>query len=351
MLAAVVFQTGMEAQLAGNTCAVASGAASSRLIVLTAGNWGALSASNTSFAGSHFLGQGNGVQYLFTRDGGGCAATGNMSSGHSVGPIGPAVPAGPKAIVPADIPQSDGGSKVMQPIHVVDLPPESLPSVSSPNPVHPPIDIGVVFNGPPAVVRNSMPPGESTPPPKVAGSGRSTPVVPPAMAAKPDVEGNRGKSQLFDVAGARGSQPAASPAPGQTESNIVLGLVIGRTVAAGTPVATADVEGPDANIALDSETERTAAEGAIAGDSAAVWAWPPSDRPVAASAAADSSAVVDVKSEEKPGKLLAAGKYYRADIAGLVVLALAGQPLGERPPRPAPCQPRPITLRRQELEE
>ena len=55
-----------------------------------------------------------------------------------------------------------------------------------------------------------MTPPESTTTPVIASGEPPTTVLPSSAVLKPDVEGNRGKSQLFDVADLQGPQAIAS---------------------------------------------------------------------------------------------------------------------------------------------
>ncbi len=260
-----------------------------------------------------------------------------------------------------DIVQSGGGSVVFQPIHLVDLPPAPAP------PAPAPIDIGQV---PPRVIQGNIAPPESTPAPVFAGSVPPAAIAPTGVAAKPDVEGNRGKSQVMDVASSQGPQSDA----GETSSPIQ-----SPSAVAAVSFTNGDYHAMPTASGVDGLMRETAAEDgktlamAVASDSLAVRSEsargtsnaPSSDQPVAVAAvvpdsvsaplapasdlaAAGSSAAANLRSEENAGKLLAAGKYWRADIVGLAVLAFAGQHLVERWRYPAPDQPRPIAIRGKE---
>jgi hypothetical protein len=198
------------------------------------------------------------------------------------------------------------------------------------------------------------------------------------MVAKPDVEGNCGKSQLIDVASTQGPNTDASLASSPVtaaEASFARGSDQAMPTASGANGLTGETARGDESssqapsnsraasvIAFGGEGGKPVTAGAIvaafsdASDSpslrqpavvAAVAPVSVSDPLTTAAnvAAAGPLAVAGVKSEKNAGKPLAAERYYRADIAGLAVLAFVGQYLGQRWPRPAPVQPRPITIR------
>jgi hypothetical protein len=338
--------------------------------------------------------------------------------------IGPAIVTLPQTVanfafvVTPDMIPSGGGSDAFQPIHVGDLPPPAtppapLPPAPVPTPVPSPIDIGQV---PPTTIPGLVPPPESTTAPIVAGSGSTTSGTPISMALKPDVEGNRGKSQLIDVASCQGPQTdcVAASSPGSAaEVSFTDADCHAMPTASGVDALLRETarehdsgRQAESMIAVAGEDGQALADGAVAGDSAGASDWPAviafsqsergtSDSPslcqpvamaavapdsVSASesftsthqgarlepgdaagarkagsvsdlAAADATAVADVKSEEKAGKLLAAEHYCRADIVGLAVVAFAGQRLAQRWTRLSPGQIRPIAMRQQKPAE
>ncbi len=272
------------------------------------------------------------------------------------------------------ITQSGGGSIVFQPILFSHLPCMPQPSVATPSvatsPVatpsapipslhsaSPPIDIAQVLLNPPAAFEGPIPGGESIPLPVVAGSGPSTPGAPLSGAAKPDVEGNRGKSQLIDVASSQtppsDESPASSPDMlaqvsftngdfAATDSDLA---AAGLPAAANTPL----VAGGEPSTMVAQISRGTSQNGKVLGSQGQLAGDTGEER--TAGAAATSLAVTDGKAEEKASKPLAAEKYDRAEIVGLAVLAFTGQHLAKRLPRCSPGQPRPITIRRKKVDE
>ena len=215
------------------------------------------------------------------------------------------------------------------------------------------------------------------------------------------MEGNRGKSQLFDVASVQGPQADAiaisSPGAvaevsftnrncGAMPTAIGVNAMIRQTGGADKSSGNGDLK-----IASGGENDSAVADLAATGDSAKASDASSLDRPVAVAAvapgrlAADASSsmgqaakpasgntagkqaagatsapfsaasdlvalglsfAVKVKSQEKAGMVSTAGNYWRTDIVGLAVLAFVGQHFGQRWRQPTLDQPRPITMRR-----
>ncbi len=311
LLAAIAFQTGMEAQLG----AVQGNAAASLVAPLVISPLGSI-APNQTWAQPAI--------------------------------IGPDIVAFPQGVasfafeVMPDIIPSGGGSVVMRPILGVDLP--SAPTLPARflNPIPSPIDIGQV---PPTMIQGPMASPESTAAPIVAGSEPST-VAPIGTASKPDVEGNRGKSQLIDVASSQGQQTVASvPSSPVLSPSAVAEVSFTNGNDRGMPTASgvdalllqtargnesggqAESDGQAASMtAFGGEDEGTVAAGVIADDSAKA-SDPRSPDQLAAvamavpdsvsarlatasdGAVAGSSIVTEVKPEEKAGKPHAAERY------------------------------------------
>jgi hypothetical protein len=311
----------------------------------------------------------------------------------------------PSFVVTPDQIQSAGGSLVFLPIGPGDLPPPQTPPAPLPNPVQPPLDIGSIFKNPPAPIQGPMASPASATVPIVVSSGPSATVAPPSVALKPDVEGNRGKSQLFDVASSQGPQTVESLV---SSPNAVAAVSANRDDNATPPASGVDgltretargesSRQANSGVASDPEEGRSVADGAIAGATAQASDRPAANspylhRPVAMAAVAldsvsasepsvltrqgariragdaagnqgaaavcvpsaaasnpalaNSLAVASAKSEEKAGKPLVAETSWHADIVGLAVLAFAGQYAAQRWRFPAPGQPRPIVIRR-----
>jgi hypothetical protein len=411
LLAAVVFQTGMEAQLMSIQGEAAS--AGSDLIIVSACSVTAADAAAAvapSGATSSVSSAAKPPRGTVWTDAAANAQTAVQPGGINLAG-GTTTPAAPPVVTP-NIVQSPGGSETLQPIVGSDLPPAPVPpalAVPLPNPTPAPVDIGQIFKNPPPAIQDPIAPPESIAAPAVVGNGPSTAAAPSGVAAKPDVEGNCGKSQLIDVASSQVPQADAGVASlpgamaevsfndrddrampttnvdgliretargdqsgGQADSSNAFTADKGSTAAdrsiVDAPADASDTPGtpspaftPDrASVAPDLasangsstlqdqaarlEPHDAAGDREVGGVSAPLTT-------VSDLAAAGSLAVADRKPEETAGKPLAVENYYRADIAGFAVLAVAGEYLARRWPRPAPVQPRPIALRRQKPPE
>jgi hypothetical protein len=293
-----------------------------------------------------------------------------------------------------------GGDGIAR-IPIGDPPPVTTqpPYTLLPNPIRSPIDIGPVLDNPPVVAQAPVLPPESVATPIAVGSGPTTTAAPLGLASKPNVEGNRGKSQLFDVAFSQ-PQPTDRDVPTATGVDGLMresiskyesiskaslsvtfdgadgGTIADRTIAA----ASREASDPPAALTPDLSRKETGASGlpslhqraavaAITSDSVSAGkssrsmhreaGLGPADAaaqdeavavPFAAAsnlAQAGSLAVANSKSDEKAGKLLVAERYWHADIVGLAVLAFAGQHVVRRSWYPSPDRPRPIPILRQ----
>jgi hypothetical protein len=294
--------------------------------------------------------------------------------------IGPGIgvlPQGPSAFAfdaTSDVIQSSGGSQVFLPIHVVDLPSPPVLPAPLPNPFPSPIDIGQV---PPTVILGPLAPPESTASPIVAGEPSKS-VSPLGVPSKLGVEGNRGKSQLMDVASSQVPQNAVGlpSAPSMVEEASSTGRD-GRAMPAtsGADALARETAGDDESsggaesmVAFRPADAKTATDYPVEDASAAASDSRSLDRPVVVAVAANtvavpatapvsdlavaaSPAVLKVKAEANAGMPIAAADYCRADMVGMAILAFAGQHLVERWRYPAPGQPRPIVMRRKKQVE
>ncbi len=454
-MAAVAFQTGMETQLDAIPANTSNSQAASLCIVFGNNSLGTGPADISLSGSSSLAGSVTGQSASLAGSLAPASANGAVVNGYPCFPAFDDATLGNMFLITPDITQSGGGSVVMHRILGNDLPPATTPPVSSPSPVSSsspvplPIDIG---QAPSTPILGPMAPPESTTAPTIAGSEPPTTVAPISVVSKPDVEGNRGRSQLFDVASSQGSQtdesvassPLQSPAPpsesvaspiddsgpstpvaplsvaiksnvegnhgrsqlfdaagsqrpqtdesvaslpgaaaetsstdrdhralptasgvdaliretaredasssraqsnGQTESIFSVGGENGNTV---TGLAIAEVS--TASVFVDaSSTSTQQAARPKSGDAAGKPEGGMVSDPVATAsdlAAAGSPAAANVRSKEKVGRPVTAGYSWRTDIVGLAVVAFVGQHLGQRCRQVSPGQPRPINMRR-----